>query len=167
MYFGSSYLVSRLFYLYIITLPWHVWVNFWTAEREHDCVLRHAQKLILLVAMVSAESSGSQSLWSGSNAIFTVEWRRCGHGMTKVRADGTTEDRLRARLDTEDKKGDPFLLPLWGRPLKCASGCMGTVTAEILCREDNVGITLLPPGKKRCEHSWGCRWHQWPRGIII
>lgn len=31
------------------------------------------QKLILLVAMVSSESSDSQSLWSGSNVIFTVE----------------------------------------------------------------------------------------------
>lgn len=34
------------------------------------------QKLILLVVMVSFESSDSQSLWSGSNVISTVEMKK-------------------------------------------------------------------------------------------
>lgn len=35
--------------------------------------------------------------------IFTVEWRGCWSGMTKVSADEATEDRLWAKMDTEDK----------------------------------------------------------------
>ena len=122
---------------------------------EITCVcVKARQKLILLVAMVSSESSDSQSLWSGGNVIFTVEWRGCCPGPQLVLMEAT-EDRLWASwIPKAEKATLPFYL--YGEAHKGYVSPLRALEYQRLCaeREVNLGITLLPPGKKRmiCEH---------------
>lgn len=122
--------------------------------RDNMVVCWDKAEINLLVAMVSRESSDSQSLWSGSNVIFTAEWRGYCPGQ-KLALMETTKDRLWASwIPKAEKVTFPFYFyekahKAYVRPLKA-------LEYQRLCSEINLVITLLPPERRQviCEHSW-------------
>lgn len=104
---------------------------------EITCLcVKARQKLILLVAMVSSESSDSQSLRCGGNVIFTVEWRGCCPGPKLVLMEAT-EDRLWASWTPKAEKVTLHFY-LYGEAHKGYVSPLRALEYQRLCAEKSI-----------------------------